>query len=98
MDDGYPDHPKILALGDQAFRLHVGMMCYAAKHLTDGFVPERAVGAKPKVVQELVGQRLIESCDGGWRLHDYHDWNPPASRIKEIRAKRQQAGSKGGSK
>ena len=96
MDDGYADHPKVLALSDAAFRAHVGMMCYAAKHLTDGFVPSRAVAARPRIVAELVAQRLIEASTGGWTLHDYLDWNSPAEQIKAVRRVRVESGRKGG--
>lgn len=98
LDDGYADHPKVLALSDGAVRLHVRLMCYAAKHLTDGFIPARAVTATPRVVSELVTQRLLEPTDGGWMLHDFHDWNPKADRVKQIRKARAAAGSKGGSR
>lgn len=97
MDDGYPDHPKVIGLSDRAFRLHVRLMCYASKHLTDGFIP-KAVASKPRVVQELLDGRLIEPANGGWRLHDYHDWNPTAEKVKAIRHERARAGAKGGSK
>jgi hypothetical protein len=36
MDDNFPEHTKVDALSDAAFRLHVAGMCYCAKQLTDG--------------------------------------------------------------
>ena len=42
-DDGFPDHPKVEQLSDAAYRLHSCGMHYAAKHLTDGLIPERRV-------------------------------------------------------
>lgn len=97
MDDGYPDHPKVIALSDAAFRLHVRLMCYAAKHLTDGFIPT-ALATKARPMSELVEAHLLELSVGGWKLHDYHDWNPTAEKVKCIRRERAKAGAKGGSK
>ncbi len=37
------DHPKALGLDGLSFSLYVGGMAYAARHLTDGFIPTKAV-------------------------------------------------------
>lgn len=36
VDDNFPEHTKVDALSDAAFRLHVSAMCYCAKQLTNG--------------------------------------------------------------
>lgn len=36
LDDNFPEHLKVDALSDAAFRLHVAAMCYCAKQLSDG--------------------------------------------------------------
>lgn len=59
VDDGFPDHPKIDALSDGAFRLHVAGKCYAAKTLSDGIVPVARVprlkpGYKVQQLNELL--------------------------------------------
>src|SRR5215469_12896847 len=38
--DGMPDHPKVEALSDAAFRLLVTLWCWCGRHLTDGRIPE----------------------------------------------------------
>ena len=38
LDDNYPDHPKIRALSDAAYRLHGAAMFYAAKFRLDGYL------------------------------------------------------------
>lgn len=38
VDDSEPDHPKIEALSDAAYRLNSAARAYCAKHLTDGYV------------------------------------------------------------
>ena len=40
IDDQYADHPKVAAVGPLGMALHVAAMCYCAKYLTDGFVPD----------------------------------------------------------
>ena len=37
----YPDHPKIAALSDGAFRAHVEMILWARRYMTDGRIPNR---------------------------------------------------------
>lgn len=38
LDDNYPDHPKIEALSDAAYRLHGAVMFYAARFRLDGYL------------------------------------------------------------
>jgi hypothetical protein len=48
IDDGMPDHPKLARLGTLkplAGWLHVCGICYAARYLTDGFIPTAQVAA-----------------------------------------------------
>lgn len=42
-DDGFPDHEKVDALSDGAFRLHVAGMHYCARKLSNGAIPHRRV-------------------------------------------------------
>lgn len=39
VDDGMDEHPKVDAVSDAAFRLHMSGMLYCARKLTDGFIP-----------------------------------------------------------
>lgn len=80
LDDNYPEHPKVDALSDAAFRLHTSAMCYAAKHLTDGVIPGRKVarlmpGYKASIATELVKAGLWHRVDDGYQIHDYLQWN-----------------------
>ena len=45
LDDNFPNHPKVVGLSDQAFRLYISGLCYASHYLTDGLIIEPAVGA-----------------------------------------------------
>lgn len=63
-DDGYPDHPKIEALSDAAFRLHSTAIINAGRLLTDGLILEARVprlvpGYRPKTLAELVDAGLV---------------------------------------
>lgn len=92
LDDGFPDHPKVLAAGPLAAWLYVCGLAYAARLLTDGFIPTVQVGrlAALQGAEDLAGRLvsvgLWERVDGGYRVHDYLDWNTPASHIKRDRA------------
>jgi hypothetical protein len=41
LDDSFPEHPKVIALTDAAFRAHVRGLCYAGRFLTDGLTRRR---------------------------------------------------------
>lgn len=93
VDDHVPEHPKFLKAGPVAAWLWVCGNCHCNKYLTDGFIDEAAVrglgqipGAR-KQAALLVSVGLWERCEGGYRVHDYHDHNPRADQIK---AKREQ--------
>ena len=43
LDDGFADHPKVLAVGHEAERLFVHGLIYCNKLLTDGFIPADVV-------------------------------------------------------
>lgn len=82
IDDNFPEHPKVDALSDAAFRMHVAGLCYANRHLTDGLIPDRmprrfihgdnVSGA----VDELVDSGLWKTVPGGWMVHDYLEYQP----------------------
>lgn len=57
VDDGFPDHPKVDALSDAAFRLHVSGKCYAARVLSDGIIPAARV---PRLRPRYQAQQLNE--------------------------------------
>lgn len=77
LDDRFPDHPKVEALSDRAFRLYIRGLCYSVGVLTDGLVP----GAKArqwgslKSIGELMSAGLWESAKGGYAIHDFLTYN-----------------------
>jgi len=44
IDDGFPQHPKILKAGPLAMAMQIAALCYSARYLTDGFIPGAALG------------------------------------------------------
>jgi hypothetical protein len=99
IDDRIVDHPKMFAaarhLGRRgharAFGVYMAGLCYANGHLTDGFLAESVVlgfkiDTKPTEVAAVLAFpeiQLWEVVAGGWRIHDYHQFNPKAADVKE---------------
>jgi hypothetical protein len=104
LDDGFYDHPKARAVGKDGRELFTAGLCRVAETLSDGFIPEfelPLIAAKAEVkpkptAAKLVSVGLWEKVTGGWRVHDYHDYNPSAEAEREKRRKRAEAGRKGG--
>jgi len=63
-------------LSDGAFRLYITGLCYAGKHLTDGFLPaplRRTLGTElaSKWATKLTEKGLWIKVEGGYQIHDY---------------------------
>lgn len=83
VDDGLPDHPKVLNAGNSALGLWLKLGAYSSKQLLDGFVPEAAVKryGTARELQKLLVVGLLERAERpdyghGYILHDYLDYNP----------------------
>lgn len=82
IDDSFSDHPKVEAAGGDAAWLYVCMLCYCNRHLTDGFVPVEKLPrlsdrSRPAALAARLAEvGLVDAVDGGWRVHDYHDYQP----------------------
>lgn len=91
LDDGFPDHPKVAAAGPLAAWLYVCGLAYSARLLTDGFIPAaqaRRLADVPEagaLAVRLVEVGLWEVAKGGYRIHDYLDYQPSAERIRHDR-------------
>lgn len=98
IDDKLPRHPKVLEAGRLigkngagiALALYIAADCYCAEHLTDGALTAEAIGAmsflvrQPHAIAEaLVAVKLFERNGNGYRIHDYHDYNPTAATVKD---------------
>lgn len=97
LDDQFVEHPRIVGIGDRAFRLHVAAICLANRKLTDGHISSHdarilmaTVKANRRHTDELVGHGVWETNGDGWQIRDYLQWNPTAESVKERRRKDQQ--------
>lgn len=99
--DDFYDHPKFLNLELAAVGLWSIGNAYCNRHLTDGFVPRKVIhrlGYSDDV--DLVAASLVDAglwitCDGGWLIHDYLDYQPSADQVKQRRKERSESGRKG---
>ena len=99
LDDSFPEHPKIAALSDAAFRQHVTAICYAAKFNTDGEITPaafRMIRGSAKLAAQLVDATLWDALETGWAIHDFLEYNPSREKVTEKSTKRAAAGRLGG--
>lgn len=63
LDDNYPDHPKIEALSDAAYRFHGSAMFYAARFQLDGYLTQPQLRARQRwstrTERELIDGALL---------------------------------------
>src|SRR5690242_15777024 len=92
--DGMPEHHKIEALSDMAFRALIDLWCWCSRNESDGEVPA-AVWAKrttPSVRRELLRDLAKRRTDGTVEMHDYLEHQRSKAEIAELREKRSRAG------
>lgn len=73
----------------------VGAFCmalaYCGDHLTDGFVPRRAmlyvIGATSEQIRALCDVVMLEKVDEGWLIHDYTEHNRTKEQVLHARKK-----------
>lgn len=73
----------------------VGAFCmalaYCGDHLTDGFVPRRAmlyvIGATSEQIRALCDVGMLEEVDEGWLIHDYIEHNRTREQVLHARKK-----------
>lgn len=92
LDDMFPWNRKIRRLSDAAFRVHTTGIVACARDLTDGLIRQDDIDDFPpqrtldKGLRELVDRGLWEVVEGGWRIHDYLDYNPSKVDVEAERA------------
>lgn len=91
LDDSMPEHPKMVALTDRAFRQHVSALCYCNRNLTDGAIPDtiahRLVASGKRYAGELVTAGIWDKTTDGYQIHDYEDYQPSRASVLHERAK-----------
>ena len=103
IDDGAPEHRKLLEVGAAAAWLWVCGLAYCNRQKArDGFIPDAKVAtlypmtSPRREAARLVCAGLWESVPGGFVVHDYHDFQPTTDDMTERRRKRSEAGRMGG--
>lgn len=95
LDDGFFRHPKVVEVGRDGRLLFIAGLCYCGGMLTDGFIPNgalRGLAADAEITkvqqatERLVAVGLWESCDGGFWVHDYLDYNTASEKVQGERA------------
>jgi hypothetical protein len=80
VDDGFHDHPKTEELPDSAVALWTRAGSWCARHLTDGFVPERRARRlcdnPDEGIAALLAANLWIKVDGGYQFHDWGSYQP----------------------
>lgn len=96
VDDNFTDHPKTEDLPDAAVAMWTRGGSWSARHLTDGFVPERKARKlcddPDGALKALLDSGLWELADGGFQFHDWSDYQP--TREEEMASRK--ANSMGG--
>ncbi len=97
--------PKVLAAGNAACGVFARSLAYCGLHETDGLVPkEWAEQVVAREGQHEIPERLCEVGlwekvgMTGFQIVGFTDVNKSRNDMADLRAKRSQAGSKGGSK
>lgn len=100
VDDSFHAHPKVLATDADALGLWVVAGAWSSSHLTDGFIPEHALlrllPSAEELARKLVASGLWKRARGGYRFHDWADFQPSAEDVRTMREKRAAAGRLGG--
>jgi hypothetical protein len=102
LDDGFGEHPKIIKAGSLAGWLYVMGLGYCNRNLTDGFIPIGMVTRLTdlddacRLAERLVDAGLWEATGGGYRVHDYLDYQPSREQAEELSGIRADVGRRGG--
>ena len=93
--NGFYANEKVQELARSGRMDAVGVFCmaltYCGDHLTDGFVPRRAmlyvIGATGEQVNALCDVGMLEAVDEGWIIHDYTAHNRTKEQVLHARKK-----------
>lgn len=83
LEAGFPTNPKMLTLftanRHRAVAVYMCGLAYSGSQGTDGWIPRAALPflhARPTDAHHLETAGLWEPHDGGWVIHDWHDYQP----------------------
>jgi|SRR5215831_17413562 len=97
LDTGWHANPKVLRLSAAGMALHAWSISYCDAAQTDGFIPHGAWPSKlQRGVRELEQAAIYAATEGGYRLHDYLDYNRSRAQIAALAAAMRANGQAGG--
>ena len=80
VDDKFPRHPKVSALTDREFRVHVRLLCWCSEYGTEGNIPDGAflevAGLTRKMGRRFLDLGLWDVADGCPVIHDFEKYRP----------------------
>jgi hypothetical protein len=80
VDDSFHSHPKVLAASPAALGLWVVAGSWCGANLSDGLVPDhvlpRLLPDAAELARQLVAAGLWKRMKGGYRFHDWAEFNP----------------------
>ena len=87
IDDGFPNHPKIIGLSDGAFRLYITALCYSNAYLTDGIIPIKTVKklSNSRHISALVAANLWEISEDEITILGYDEYQFTKERVESER-------------
>jgi hypothetical protein len=94
LDDGFPEHPKVIAAGGDAAWLFVAALCWSRRHLSAGDIPKSMIGRltdrrmSTKLARRLVDVGLWADKGDHYAIHDYDAWNGSEEAARERRKER----------
>ena len=104
-DYSFWTNPKVRAAGKDAAFLYIAGNGFCNEYLTDGFISDTDIETvafnaflrnPKKAVEALMIAGLWDRVRGGYKIHDYLDYNKSKKEIEELRSKKTAAGRKGG--
>lgn len=85
VDDSFYDHPKVFDASDAAIALWTRAGSWAARNLTDGFVPHgllaRLSTNAEAASKELLDRGLWQRMRGGYLFHDWAEYQPTREKV-----------------
>jgi hypothetical protein len=97
LDTGWHANTKVLRSGAVGMALHAWSISYSDHTLSDGFIPNKAWPSfLERGVKPLIDLHLWEREEGGYRLHDYANYNRTRAQVDAYMAAKAAAGRRGG--
>jgi len=104
IDEKIWDDPVMIRLSSSTFKTYIFAIAWSKcqqGRTPDGILTSHGlerIGATEKEVSELVANRLIEACEGGYRILKYEDWQMTSDEEKDemLRSERQSSYGKAG--